>query len=114
MTEAGRGTLSWWPKDVVLEDLLGRFKAIEDRWTAYLSNLSDENLDVDFDFHISPKVGYRWNIEGQIRQLVGHGFYHRGQIAMLVDQLGGKTVDTDYLFWAYSQQPERWKELGPA
>jgi uncharacterized damage-inducible protein DinB len=29
----------------------------------------------------------------------GHAWYHRGQIAMLVKDLGGETVDTDYIFW---------------
>ena len=32
----------------------------------------------------------------QIEQLAGHAAYHRGQIALLVDQLGGEVQDTDY------------------
>ncbi len=32
--------------------------------------------------------------------LAGHASCHRGQIALLVDQLGGETVDTDYVYWA--------------
>ena len=35
--------------------------------------------------------------------MVGHAFYHRGQIVMLVAELGGDTVDTDYLFWSESR-----------
>jgi len=55
---------------------------------------------------------YRWSIEGQIVQLVGHAFYHRGQIAQIVDDLGGSTVDTDYLFWAYVKNP-RYGKINP-
>lgn len=110
MTEGGQNQTSWWPKKPKLEELKARFSAIESRWTAYLASLKDEDLDVDFDFKLSANAGYRWNIEGQIVQLVGHAFYHRGQISLLVDQLGGKTVDTDFLFWAYKREPERWGE----
>ncbi|MGC4045162.1 MAG: DinB family protein [Armatimonas sp.] len=38
-------------------------------------------------------------IEVQIVQLIGHAPYHRGQVALLVDQLGGEVVDTDYADW---------------
>jgi len=106
---------AWWRKDAKLEDLRARYKKTEKKWTDYLAGLKDRNLDRDFDFvDSSGKFGYRWNIEGQIIQLVGHAFYHRGQISLLVDQLGGKTVDTDYLFWEYSNQPDRWKKLPKA
>jgi uncharacterized damage-inducible protein DinB len=111
MVSDGDGQTDWWPKEVLLESLSERFAAIERRWTDYLEGLTDDGLDVDFDFPVSDSSGYRWNIEGQIMQLVGHAFYHRGQIALLVDELGGETVDTDYLYWAFNQQPDRWKQI---
>ncbi|AIE83781.1 DinB family protein [Fimbriimonas ginsengisoli] len=111
MIDGGVNQTDWWPEKAELADLRPRFDAIESRWTDYLANLSEPELDVDFDFPVSSGGGYRWNIEGQIVQLVGHAFYHRGQIAQLVDQLGGEAVDTDYLYWAFSQKPDRWKQL---
>ncbi len=108
----GANQADWWPKTPILEELPARYAVLEAKWTHYLARLDDDNLDVDFEFRGSKGLGYRWNIEGQIVQLVGHAFYHRGQIALLVDQLGGKTVDTDYLFWAFKQQPDRWRKLG--
>lgn len=110
MVAGGMNQVDWWPEKLALEDLPARFAALEANWTAYLASLTDQDLDVDFEF---PVTGgrYRWNIEGQIMQLVGHAFYHRGQIALLVDELGGKTVDTDYLFWAFETCPERWKRV---
>jgi uncharacterized damage-inducible protein DinB len=47
-------------------------------------------------------------IEVQIVQLIGHASYHRGQVALLVDQLGGETVDTDYADWWWTNR----KDLG--
>ena len=52
-----------------------------------------------FEFTELNGESFRLPIEVQIVQLVGHASYHRGQIALLVDQLGGETVDTDYADW---------------
>jgi uncharacterized damage-inducible protein DinB len=41
----------------------------------------------------------RWPLVDLLTQVFGHAWYHRGQIAMLVKDLGGETVDTDYIFW---------------
>ena len=111
MAEGGTSQVDWWVDEADL-DLLGpRYAAMEARWTDYLASLDEDRLDVDFEFPVSGGGSYRWNIEGQIMQLVGHGFYHRGQIALLVDELGGETVDTDFLYWAFEQYPDRWKRI---
>jgi uncharacterized damage-inducible protein DinB len=98
---------NWWPKGESIEALSVRMKSYESDWSKYLSNLTNEQLVEDFDFATANGGRYNWNIEGQIMQMVGHGFYHRGQIALLTDQLGGTVIDTDYLYWA-SQQDPRW------
>lgn len=108
MAEGGKAQTDWWPAAPSIESLCPRYQALGAKWADYLAELTDERLDVDFDFPVQGGA-YRWNVEGQIRQLVGHSFYHRGQIALLVDQLGGQAVDTDYLYWAFEQQPDRWK-----
>jgi uncharacterized damage-inducible protein DinB len=43
---------------------------------------------------------WRWQLVDLLTQLFGHAWYHRGQIAMLVKDLGGETVDTDFIFWS--------------
>lgn len=111
MIDGGTHQVTWWPRSAKCENLRKRFARLEARWTAYLATLTDDVLDVDFEFPVTGG-SYRWNIEGQVMQLVGHAFYHRGQIALLVDQLGGKSVDTDFLFWAIEQHPDRWRRLG--
>lgn len=95
----------WWPDGTDLNSLRPRYEALQAAWGSYLSELKDDDLAGDFEFHASDGKRYRWSIEGQIVQLVGHAFYHRGQIALLVDALGGETVDTDYLYWSYQRNP---------
>ena len=109
---SGESQTEWWPESADLDGLPARYQRMESAWDNYLATLEDQSLDVDFDFWVSEHKGYRWNIEGQIMQLVGHGFYHRGQVVMLIDELGGKTEDTDFLFWRRQTQPDRWVNLG--
>ena len=109
MTGGGRSQKPFFAKSAAeLGSLLPRFEALEQAWVTYLNSLNDDALSADFEFKSSDDESCCWNVEGQIRQLIGHAFYHRGQIVLLVDQLGGTTVDTDYLFWRYAQDTERW------
>jgi uncharacterized damage-inducible protein DinB len=98
----GREPVSaWWPEGVSLDTLRPRYERVEAAWSAYLDALSDETLTQ----HVALSEGgyrYRWNIEGQAFQLLTHAPYHRGQISLLVDALGGTTVDTDYADWAFA------------
>ena len=106
MTNESKSQTEWWPEDAKVEELRARYAKTEKAWTGYLAKLSEEEMLRNFEFNTTEGPRYRWNVEGQIIQLVGHAFYHRGQIAMIVDDLGGKAVDTDYLFWAYPRNPE--------
>ncbi len=105
MKSGGHNQGEWWPQNASPDSLAPRYAQLEKSWTEYLNKLDDAGLKCDFEFDASGYGRYRWNIEGQIVQLFGHAFYHRGQIALLVDELGGETVDTDYLFWAYPRNP---------
>ena len=105
MKTGGESQGDWWPKDVSLDALGPRYARVEGDWTEYLSQLDDEGVKSDFEFSATGNSRFRWNIEGQIVQLMGHAPYHRGQVALLVDDLGGETVDTDYLYWAYPRNP---------
>ncbi len=98
----GLNLVSWFNRTSDLAALRPRFAAIEAQWTDYLAQLTDTKLAQDFTFS---ENGGRFTLptEVQIVQLVGHASYHRGQIALLVDQLGGETVDTDYVFWAFPE-----------
>ena len=89
---------SWFPT-TTLEQLPAAVEAIEQRWTAYLARLTDADLAADFVFAGGDGRRYRWRLLDLLTQVFGHAWYHRGQIAMLVKDLGGEAIDTDYIFW---------------
>jgi uncharacterized damage-inducible protein DinB len=104
MNDEGLPVLPWFEADADLSALRLRFAALEERWVTYLAALTDDGLERVFTF-AEGGGEWRWYVEGQIIQLTGHASYHRGQIALLVDQLGGTTVNTDYADWAYERDP---------
>jgi len=95
---------SWFPEGTTLADLPGRVRAIEQAWTSYLAGLDEASILGVFTFTASNGDRWRWNILDLLTQVFGHAWYHRGQIALLVKDLGGKPVDTDYVFWCGTPQ----------
>ena len=80
-----------------------RFAALQARWTDYLARLDKDRLAQDFEFSEGDNR-FSLPVEVQIVQLFGHTCYHRGQVALLVDQLGGETRDTDYADWWWANR----------
>ncbi|MFT3881266.1 MAG: DinB family protein [Gemmatales bacterium] len=87
------------PKGTSLSELRAMIAAAEAAWIDYLAPLDDAKLASEFEYTSAENKRYRWTIEGLLTQVNGHAWYHRGQIAMLVADLGGKAVDTDYIFF---------------
>lgn len=104
MDGEGRNQIAWWDERCELAALRPRFAALESQWTDYLARLEEDQLARDFEFSESNGERFRLPIEVQIVQLIGHASYHRGQVALLVDQLGGETVDTDYTDWWWTNR----------
>ena len=104
MDEGRQDWVPWFETQCDLATLRPRFAALEAKWTDYLARLDETTLAQSFAFADNGET-FRIPTEVQVAQLVGHAFYHRGQVALLVDQLGGETVDTDYVDWVWSQQP---------
>ena len=87
------------PKGTSLTDLPALVAETETGWVAYLSRLDDAELARTLEWDAVDGKRYRWDVEGILTQVFGHAWYHRGQIAQLVAGLGGKAVDTDYVYW---------------
>ena len=87
------------PQGTALTDLPALVADTEAAWVAYLSRLDDAELARELEWEAADGRRYRWDVEGVLTQVFGHTWYHRGQIAQLVALLGGKAVDTDYIFW---------------
>jgi len=105
MAEETAGQAAWREAACDLAALRPRFAALQARWTDYLARLDEDGLAREFEFSENGQ-SFRVPIEVQIVQLFGHASYHRGQVAVLVDQLGGETVDTDYVDWWWANREE--------
>lgn len=100
MDGTGDKQVDWFDKKCELPALRPRFLALESQWSDYLARLDEDQLTQDFELSVPGEGSFTLPTEVQIIQLNGHASYHRGQVTLLVDQLGGETVDTDYVFWA--------------
>ncbi len=87
------------PQGTKLSDLPALVESIENAWVQFLNTLDDSQLGRKFEYTAMDGKRLRWDLEGALTQTNGHAWYHRGQIAMLVAELGGKAVDTDYVFF---------------
>jgi uncharacterized damage-inducible protein DinB len=87
------------PQGTALADLGAQVADTEAAWVAYLGRLDEAELARVLEWAAPDGRRYRWDVEGVLTQVFGHAWYHRGQIAQLVALLGGKAVDTDYIFW---------------
>ncbi len=103
MTEQQGTEEDWYDGNCSLAALRPHFAALEGRWAAYLAGLDDDSLTQEFEFREGDER-FRLPTEVQIVQLFGHASYHRGQIALLVDQLGGEVADTDYVDWWWAKR----------
>ena len=106
MDGGSNGEASWFDETCDLATLGPRFAALQTRWTDYLARLDEGQLAQDFEFFEGDSP-FSLPAEVQIVQLAGHDSYHRGQIALLVDQLGGETADTDYVDWWWANRKDR-------
>ena len=103
MAGEGAGQAAWYDEECDLTALGPRFAALQARWTDYLARLDEDGLAREFEFS---ENGERFRVPTEVQtiQLFGHASYHRGQVALLVGQLGGETVDTDYIDWWWANR----------
>lgn len=94
----------WFPDLGTLDSIRPHLDRIEAAWVTYFSGLDEETLARSFEWTASDGKRWRWLIGELLVQVFGHAWYHRGQIATLVADLGGKAIDTDYIFWNRPEQ----------
>lgn len=102
--------LPWFEDSADYNTLQPRFESMETGWKQYLSRLTDTQIDGRFEFEDNGETWWQ-TTESQLIQLIGHAAYHRGQVVLLIDQLGGETFDTDYIGWFTQNHPDGWGQV---
>jgi uncharacterized damage-inducible protein DinB len=82
-----------------LEDLRGRLSEIEAGQKSFLATLPPERFGERITYVNFAGQTWTYALGEMLVHLVNHGTYHRGQVATLVRQLGGKPISTDYLLY---------------
>ena len=82
-----------------LEALREKWKAVEERQSAFLASLSETRM-AEVVSYVNVK-GETWSypLGEMLVHLVNHSTYHRGQVATMLRQLGKAPEPTDYLLF---------------
>lgn len=79
-----------------------KWDEIEADWCAYLDTLQDHQLsDVLTYISLKGKATRHSPLWEVLTHLVNHGTDHRAQTLALIHQVGGKTVEQDFIFYAW-------------
>lgn len=89
----------FFPRGVTIEAVEARLAQMHEEWSDYLGNLDETELARVFDYRAIEGGRFRNRVEDLLTQLFGHSWYHRGQVASIVRELGGIPAATDYVFW---------------
>lgn len=89
----------FFPKELTLDELASRLRAVHQEWDDYLAGLDETELSRVFEYRSLEGERFRNRVEDILTQLFGHSSYHRGQVALLIRELGGEPAVTDYVFW---------------
>lgn len=69
---------------------------LHEKWTGYLASLKPEDLKQKVRYTNTQGKAYEGAVQDLLQQVTCHSPYHRGQLATLVAQNGGKRPNTDY------------------
>jgi uncharacterized damage-inducible protein DinB len=86
-------------EDQPLAEVAANMAAVQDQWAEYLVRLTDDDLGRVFEYQSFDAGRFRNRVEDILTQMFGHSWYHRGQIAMLVQAAGGEPAVTDLVYW---------------
>ncbi len=76
---------------------------LDKSWHEYLLRLSPAELDRDVIYASSEGVRYSSRVDEVLTHVFNHSTYHRGQVARLVTEAGGRRATTDYI--AHNRRP---------
>lgn len=82
------------------EEILPQNKKL---WLNYLQDLSDEALSATISYTNSKGQPFENSVRDILMQVISHGVYHRGQIALLLRQADAQPPATDYIVYVREQ-----------
>ena len=87
-----------WPH-LTLDDTTALAEAVHAGLAEWLERADDAALDEEIAYTNSAGREFVTRASDMLLQLLLHGCYHRGQIAMLIRQGGSAPAPTDYIAW---------------
>ena len=99
VAKEGPKASEFFPRDVSLADLEAGLSEVQARWSAYFREMTEDELQRQFEYQSLEGTWFRNTIEDILAQLFGHSWYHRGQIALLLRTIGAEPAVTDLVFW---------------
>lgn len=86
------------PTDFSSLDLVkAKWSHIEREQTEFVRGVTDESLKRVITYVNARGETWQYSLEHMMQHLVNHSSYHRGQIALMLRQLGTKAFPTDFL-----------------
>lgn len=94
------------PAGVSLEEVEHSHNDVLNRWAQYINRLNENDLAQVIKYQNTSGVKFENSLEDILTSLFGHGEHHRGQIALLVRELGGSPAVTDYIAWVRKKEAQ--------
>lgn len=86
------------PTEFATVDLLRtKWLEVEHEQASFVTGLNEESLKTVIEYVNTRGESYAYPLWQMLQHVVNHSTYHRGQITMMLRQLGGTPVATDFL-----------------
>ncbi len=90
-----------------LRALKAIWEDVAERTARFVAELDDKKLSSTFEMSTTRGKKYTHVYQDALQHLVNHSTYHRGQIAVLMRQVGAQPVGTDLIaYYRVTAQPE--------
>lgn len=86
----------WFPAWAI-EQTRARAAELDQAWNALLERTAEADLARRVEYTSSEGLAYRSSVHEILTHVYNHSTYHRGQVARLVTEAGGRRASTDFI-----------------
>jgi uncharacterized damage-inducible protein DinB len=90
------GVADWFPTWTVAQ-ITADAASLDRAWSDFLGTLKDADLDRTIEYTASDGTAYSSLLRDILTHVANHSTYHRGQVARLVSEAGGRRATTDFV-----------------